>query len=88
MMFPKHKQWRDEKWLLAQREMACVYSGHSEVEVAHVRAGSHTGMSQKPHDHYTMPLRFDLHRQQHGMSEVAFHLMMTGANPQVLMEMS
>ncbi len=87
MLNPKTTKWRNKKWLLAQRDMPCVYSGSSEVEAAHIRLGSHAGLAQKPDDWLTISLAANLHRQQHSQGELSFHLQMANEYPHTLMEM-
>lgn len=86
MLLPKPKQHRDKQWLLAQREMPCMFTGASEVEVAHIRLGSHAGTGQKPSDYATVPLHYALHKEQHRTGEKSFYLSHFKEYPSVMME--
>lgn len=79
-------QHRDKKWLLHQRNEACVLTSSSQVEVAHLRKGTHTGSSQKPADYFTLPLDYRLHREQHLTGEASFWLKYLSEYPLVAME--
>jgi hypothetical protein len=61
------------------RNLPCLISGERKnVDAAHVRYVDHrfgkrmTGGSEKPDDKWTVPLRRDLHEEQHGGNERAF----------------
>lgn len=79
-------QHRDKKWLLEQRNHSCVLTSSPQVEVAHIRKGTHTGLSQKPSDWNTLPLDFRLHRGQHQEGEISFWLRQANDYPLFLME--
>lgn len=55
---------------------ACMVEGFTEA--AHIRTGSpidgkpKTGMAEKPHDRWTVPLCTTDHKRQHTMSELEF----------------
>lgn len=86
MMFPKNKRHEDKKWLLAQREMSCIFTASDTVEVAHIRKGTNTGISQKPHDYYTLPIDYRLHKDQHQRGEITFYQTQTNEWPSTMME--
>jgi len=57
------------------RTLPCLVTGKRPVEAAHIRYGDwsrgkgETGMGEKPHDMWTVPLHPDEHRKQHSMNE-------------------
>lgn len=69
----KTEKHRDKKWLMHQRQSPCVFTGSDTVEVAHIRKGTNTGISQKPHDYYTLPIDYRLHKEQHQHGEITFY---------------
>jgi hypothetical protein len=80
----------DETHLDFIRSLPCVMCGDdTSTEAAHLRTGSlrygkkHTGMGEKPHDRWTLPLCGSCHRQQHQGNELEFWLNQ-GINPFVL----
>ena len=78
---------RDKQWLLEQRNQSCIFSGSDTVEVAHIRKGANAGLATKPHDYLTLPIHYELHRDQHQHGEMSFYLKMANEFPLVLMEM-
>ena len=72
--FPQHRRF-------VRKRVCAVYGASSEPcsfrsECAHVRAGlpegEQAGVSQKPHDAFTVPLCSYHHREQHRIGEPAF----------------
>lgn len=57
------------------RTLPCVVTGKRPVHAAHIRYGDwskgkpETGMGEKPHDRYAVPLHPDEHSKQHSMNE-------------------
>lgn len=77
MLIPKANIVRDRRYLDAVREMPCVltYCQSSEilsVVPAHIRWGGSGGIGLKPSDDHVLPLRADLHNEQHRVGEVPF----------------
>lgn len=76
-MFRDPRQ-HDEHHLRCIRQLPCLSTGRFGVEACHIRfADPHhgkrqTGMAEKPHDRWTVPLSPAEHRRQHSMSERAF----------------
>ena len=83
----KQKRHEDKSWLLAQRELPCIFTGSDQVEACHVRKGTNTGKSQKPHDYFTLSLDYRLHREQHSIGEISFWQKYLNEYPLVMMEM-
>jgi hypothetical protein len=70
---------KNDKHLDFIRSLPCLVCGdNTSTEAAHIRmadlrAGKQsTGMAQKPHDRFTVPLCGECHRKQHDMNEVPF----------------
>jgi hypothetical protein len=64
---------RDKKWLAKVKTLPCVLTGHEGgSDPAHIRDGLGGGMALKPGDDYVLPLRPDLHREQHQIGERPF----------------
>lgn len=65
----------NESHLKFIRRLQCVVCGRSPCEAAHVRfndaraAKVNSGMRQKPHDRWAVPVCSDHHRQQHTQGE-------------------
>lgn len=78
--------FKDERHLAFIRTLPCVITGKLGCEACHIRTGSaeynkkHTGKSQKPSDSWTVPMRPELHREQHSMNEADFWKLY-GINP-------
>ncbi len=74
---PRKKQDSHLQWI---RTLPSVISGQYGCEACHIRMADlsygkrHTGMGEKPHDMWTVPMTPDEHRQQHSGSERAFWL--------------
>lgn len=74
----KRPREHDEAHLKFIRTLPCVVTGARNVEAAHIRYGDisyhkpTTGMGEKPHDKWTVPLSPAEHRKQHSMSEQAY----------------
>lgn len=69
----------DEQHLDFVRSLPCVVCGDDTcTEAAHIRSGNlaygkeNTGMQQKPHDRWTIPLCGRCHRVQHTQNEWRF----------------
>jgi hypothetical protein len=79
MLRQREPRKRDRKYLGAIARMPSIVSGAEPVEVCHVRFGDasrgkpHTGMGEKPHDKWVMPLTPQEHRMgvlsQHANNE-------------------
>lgn len=69
---------KDEKHLAFIRTLPSLVPGREPVEAAHIRYADDTyakrgsGLQQKPHDCWAVPLAADQHRRQHSMAERAF----------------
>lgn len=75
----KRPRQHDEKHLAFIRSLPCVVCKNNiETEAAHIRmmdptvAKPMTGIGQKPHDKYTLPLCGKCHREQHAVRENQF----------------
>ena len=72
---PREKQ---EDHLRFIRNLFCLVTGQSGVEACHLRFGSlihgkrGTGLQERPHDRWTVPLCPAEHRIQHSMNEEAY----------------
>lgn len=68
------------------RSLPCLVTGKRGVEACHVRFGDmrygkrETGMQEKPHDMWTVPLCPEEHRKQHSMNERDYWTL-AGINP-------
>jgi hypothetical protein len=68
----------DDEHLRFIRGLPCLITGKRPVEACHIRypdpryGKRETGMSEKPHDKYVVPLSPDKHREQHAMNEREF----------------
>ncbi len=75
--FFKRGPSQSHEWHLKRiRELPCLITGERrEIDAAHIRMGDlaygkpHTGGQEKPHDMWTVPLRHDIHMEQHGRNE-------------------
>jgi hypothetical protein len=77
MLLPKREIVRDRKWLDHCHTLPCVLthcvsSDILSVVPAHIRHGLGGGISLKPGDDTALPLRADLHNEQHRVGEVRF----------------
>ena len=76
MLNPKSNPLRDKKYRDSFKktgEHICLISGSIFPDAAHIRHGFFaTGM--KPDDSLIMPLRHDLHMEQHDIGEVQFYI--------------
>ncbi len=79
MLRQRQPREKNDKHLAFIRTLPCLVCGdNTSTEAAHIRmaeprAGkSSTGMAEKPHDRFTVPLCGKHHREQHGMSEEEF----------------
>ena len=70
---------RDEEHLAAVRQCMCLKCGKDPAgEAAHIRMASaahgkrETGMGEKPHDKFTVPLCHECHMDQHAIGEIPF----------------
>lgn len=77
---PKLKRPRQkaENHLAFIRTLPCLVTGQRNVDAAHIRMGSlrhgkrETGLGEKPHDAWTVPLSREEHARQHAMNEAAY----------------
>lgn len=81
---------KDEAHLDFVRSLPCVICGdNTSTEAAHIRSGNlkygkeNTGMQQKPHDRWSLPLCSREHRVQHTKNEWKFWKEL-GINPWTL----
>ena len=79
----REQRWRSPAHTSWVRGFACCVCGSmTNIEAAHVRLGSHTGMGQKPDDWRTVPLcagphadidgMLGCHNRQHVVGEATF----------------
>jgi hypothetical protein len=73
----RSSRWRCKAHENHVKSHECVScTSQADIEGAHVRIGSHTGMGQKPHDWLMVPLCVRCHRTlpaaQHNDGEVTF----------------
>lgn len=72
----RSRRWRSISHCNFVRGHVCSKCGSDvNIEVAHVRLGSHTGMGQKPHDYRTVSLcggPEGCHNLQHSVGERTF----------------
>ena len=79
----REQRWRSPAHTSWVRGFACCVCGSmTNIEAAHVRLGSHTGMGQKPDDRRTVPLcagphadidgMLGCHNRQHVVGEATF----------------
>lgn len=69
----RSRRWRSISHCNFVRGHVCSKCGSDvNIEVAHVRLGSHAGLSQKPHDYRTLSLCAECHRDQHSVGERTF----------------
>lgn len=74
----RHPRKKLDAHLAWIRTLPSLVRGLGPVEAAHIRyadaayAKRLTGMAEKPHDMWTVPLAADAHREQHSGSERAF----------------
>lgn len=80
-MIKKTKRHEDKKWLLEQRKHPCLFTGKTDVEVAHIRNGSNAGTGRKPDDYYTVPIAWSIHREEHQHGSVRTFLKYFGMYP-------
>lgn len=78
-MTQREPRIRRPKFLAWLRTRPCACCGApAPSEAAHIRTGSkthkkrNTGMAEKPHDHWALPLNAACHRRQHSMNELEF----------------
>jgi hypothetical protein len=82
----KRPRQHDEAHLKFIRTLPCVVTGLRDVDAAHIRYGDisyhkpTTGMGEKPHDKWTVPLSPEEHRRQHSMNERDYWTLV-GINP-------
>ena len=77
---PKRRRRKDPKYLDWLHKLPCVVTGYTgdRIQAAHLRAASqewnkrHTGMAEKSSDRWCLPLRDDIHAEQHAMGEMEF----------------
>lgn len=86
----KRPREKDDGHLDFIRSLPCCLCGdNTATEAAHLRSGNlaygkrHTGMQEKPHDMWTVPLCNGCHRSQHAGNEAIFWED-RGINPWVL----
>jgi hypothetical protein len=72
----KQPRVKDRGHLAFLRSLPCLVTGRSDgIEAAHIRFADDTyakrgsGLQQKPHDCWAVPLSADEHRRQHSISE-------------------
>lgn len=66
-------RWRSQAHANFVRKHACSMCGSDQaIEFAHVRIGTHTGMSQKPDDWNAVSLCRLCHQRQHNIGEASF----------------
>ncbi len=69
----KQDRLRNPSWLKQVRDMPCVVTGTmGGNDPAHIRHGLSGGIGLKPPDDLVLPLRHDMHMEQHRKGEVAF----------------
>lgn len=79
----RESRWRSQAHTAHVRSFCCAFCGSAtNIEAAHVRMNSGTGMSQKPDDWLTTPLcsgpfsnidgQLGCHQMQHGVGEPEF----------------
>lgn len=73
----RSSRWRNKAHENHVKSHECVScTSQADIEGAHVRIGSHTGLGQKPHDWLMVPLCVRCHRtaalSQHNDGEVSF----------------
>lgn len=74
----KRPRENDKDHLAWIRGLPCLITGIRPVDPAHIRYGDErygkrpTGMSEKPHDRYVVPLCREKHDEQHSMNEREF----------------
>ncbi|MDQ0996924.1 hypothetical protein QFZ34_002106 [Phyllobacterium ifriqiyense] len=82
----KKPRQKEESHLKFIRTLPCVVTGIRNVEAAHIRYGDisygkyETGMAEKPHDKWVLPLSPEEHRKQHDMNEREYWTLV-GINP-------
>lgn len=73
MSFFKEERLRDPAWLKRVRDLPCVVTRTAGGnDPAHLRYGLSGGIALKPSDDLVLPLRHDMHMEQHRIGEVAF----------------
>ena len=69
----RSSRWRSQAHLAFVRGFSCcVCHSTVNIEAAHVRLGSHTGMGQKPDDWQVVGLCRKCHAEQHRLGEASF----------------
>lgn len=88
----RSSRWRSQAHCSHIRSHECVACGCAErgqIEVAHVRLGSHTGLGQRPDDWRAVPLCKSCHREsasaQHNVGEASFWKAL-GKDPMAIIE--
>ncbi len=82
----RSSRWRSRAHESHVRSHECVAcTSQAEIEGAHVRIGSHTGIGQKPHDWLMVPLCRNCHRHQHAVGEMSFWVE-AGKDPQKIIQ--
>jgi hypothetical protein len=85
-MFQKQERIEDEAYRKYCRELPCFVTNREGVDFAHIRLGSHTGISQKPNDYDAHPLNPSEHRLQHQIGEATYWRDILSTKTHVLME--
>lgn len=74
----KRPRENDPSHLRFVGSLPCLITGRRPSEACHIRypdpryGKRETGLSEKAHDKFTVPMHADLHREQHSMNERAF----------------
>lgn len=85
---PKAEIIRDREYLDWLRGQRCVVSldlPPDGCDPAHVRMGAGGGMGLKPGDNNALPIRHDLHAEQHRIGEIEFWRKAFNGNPRLMM---
>lgn len=82
----RSSRWRNRAHENHVRSHECVScTSQADIEGAHVRLGSHTGMGQKPNDWLMVPLCHQCHTHQHLVGEASFWVEV-GKDPYAVIE--
>lgn len=82
----RSSRWRNRAHENHVKSHECVScTSQADIEGAHVRLGSHTGMGQKPHDWLMVPLCHPCHVHQHYVGEASFWVEV-GKDPYAVIE--
>lgn len=82
----RSSRWRSKAHENHVRSHECVScTSQADIEGAHVRIGSHTGMGQKPNDWLMVPLCHTCHQHQHTVGEMSFWVEV-GKDPHAIIE--